>query len=141
MHILLLQCACNISCSCLAGRRRGPQIFSLRISIESTMFLPFHSFASRAQIQCKEPIRIWFSHHLFILNFSRKTDYSSLYSIFTLNAKHQSYKVCIFFVFSPILVILLPKRYLIKLIGLLGPIIKLRRLSRVWIFITIRESD
>ena len=39
---------------------------------------------------------------------------------FTLNAKHQSSKICISFVFSPFLVILLPKRYLINLISLLG---------------------
>ena len=58
-------------------------------------------------------------------------------SVFTLNPKHQSYKVCIFFVFSPILVILLPKRYLIKLIGFLGPIIKWRRFNSVSILITI----
>ena len=43
-------------------------------------------------------------------------------SFFTLNAKHQSFKIWVFFVFSPFWVILLPKRYLINLISLLGPI-------------------
>ena len=44
-----------------------------------------------------------------------------VFHIFTLNAKHQSFKLWVFFVFSPFLGILLLKRYLIKLVGLLGP--------------------